>query len=69
MSNTNSEAAKIIADLELSYNEVAQYLNVSTDIVKTWFDGEVEQQEVMPEKELQFLKYCLMTDNKRSHLF
>jgi DNA-binding transcriptional regulator YiaG len=69
MNRINAEAAKLIADLELSYNEVSRYLNVPVDTVKTWFEGEDEQQVDMPEKELYFLKYCLMSDNKRSNLF
>jgi len=70
MSTTNSQAMEIVADLGLSHAEVAQYLNVTTDVVEKWFglDGSGEQ-EVMPDSELNFLKYCLMTDNKRSHLF
>ncbi|GEM_PF-2213682 len=70
MSTTNSQAMEIVADLGLSHEEVAQYLNVTNDVVEKWFglDGSNEQVE-MPDSELNFLKYCLMTDNKRSHLF
>lgn len=69
MNRINAEAAKLIADLELSYDEVSRYLNVPVDTIKTWFEGEADQQTDMPEKELYFLKYCLLSDNKRSHLF
>ncbi len=70
MSTINEQAMAIVAELGLSHEEVAQYLNVSTDVVDKWFgmDGTGEQ-EAMPDSELNFLKYCLMTDNKRSHLF
>ncbi len=70
MSTNNSQAMAIVADLGLSHEEVAQYLNVSTDVVDGWLssDGSNEREE-MPDSELNFLKYCLMTDNKRSHLF
>jgi hypothetical protein len=70
MSTNNSQAMAIVADLGLSHEQVAQYLNVTTDVVDRWFglDGSNEQED-MPDSELNFLKYCLMTDNKRSHLF
>ncbi|MFT5521978.1 MAG: DNA-binding transcriptional regulator YiaG [Enterobacterales bacterium] len=70
MISTNSEAEKIIADFELSHAQVAQYLNVSTDTVKCWFEiDDSNNRQEMPTKELHFLKYCLMADNKRSQLF
>ena len=69
MYNTNKEAAEIIANLQLSEKEVAKYLNVTTDVVKKWFEQDKQQQAAMPEADLHFLKYCLMTDNKRAHLF
>ena len=69
MHKTNSEAAKIIAEHALSDLEVARYLNVSIDLVKTWFGVANSQQQMMPESDLNFLKYCLMTDNNRSQLF
>ena len=70
MNNTNLEAAKIIADLQLSHEQVAQYLNVSTDKVSCWLETDNSKaQDVMPESELNFLRYCLMTENKRSQLF
>ncbi len=69
MYNTNIEAAQIIADLQLAETEVAKYLNVTTEMVKKWFHEDKQHQVMMPEAELHFLKYCLMTDNKRSQLF
>lgn len=69
MHKTNNEAAKIIAEHALSDIEVARYLNVSIDLVKTWFGVANSQQQMMPESDLNFLKYCLMTDNNRSQLF
>jgi DNA-binding transcriptional regulator YiaG len=68
--NTNLEAAKLIADLQLSHEQVAQYLNVSTDMVCRWLETDNSKaHEVMSQSDLHFLKYCLMTDNKRSQLF
>ena len=68
MISTSSEAAKIVAELQVSHSQVAEYLNVSTDTVKCWLDEGNGKQE-MPIEELHFLKYCLMADNKRSQLF
>ncbi len=67
---TNQEAAKIIADANLSLAQVAQYLNTSTDDVRRWLPDEGKNPiEEMPASDLQFLKYCLMADNTRTHLF
>lgn len=70
MTTINQQALAIVEDLALSRQQVAQYLNVTTESVDNWFAQEDSpSHEVMPESELNFLKYCLMTDNKRSHLF
>lgn len=70
MMNTNGQAAKIIADVNMGHEQVPQYLNVSMNLVKRWFRENCSvEAELMSDSDLYFLKYCLMTDDTRAHLF
>jgi len=70
MNSNNTELAHITEQAQLTRAEIAQYLNVSIEKVDGWLEADSsKKQEEMPESELHFLKYCLMSDNKRAHLF
>lgn len=70
MADTNQELIQLMEELQLSRDEVAKQLNVPVTVVDRWTasDGN-EAQEMMPESDLRLLKYALMSENKRSHLF
>ena len=70
MNSTNTELAQIIEQTQITRAEIAQYLNVLVEKVDGWLEVDSsKKQDEMPESELHFLKYCLMSDNKRTHLF
>ena len=52
-------------ELGLSREEISQYLNVPLVTVYKWTRSEGGKEKViMPESELNLLKYSLMSDNK-----
>ena len=70
MTDSNRELVLLIQELDLSHAEIAGHLDVPLYRVIRWTatDGDKDQ-EVMPESDLRLLKYALMSENRRTHLF
>ncbi|MCU7942205.1 MAG: hypothetical protein KZQ87_05945 [Candidatus Thiodiazotropha sp. (ex Cardiolucina cf. quadrata)] len=71
MNTTNQDLRKIMHDKNLSCNDVAKVLDVPLETVETWTCSSEENGNPvkMPELDLRMLKYSLMTENTRYHLF
>ena len=65
MSDRNRELILLMKELGLSREEISRYLNVPLVTVYKWTRSEGGKEKViMPESELNLLKYSLMSDNK-----
>ncbi|MBT3094306.1 MAG: hypothetical protein AB2672_07855 [Candidatus Thiodiazotropha endolucinida] len=71
MNTTNQDLCKIMHDKNLSCNDVAKVLDVPLETVEAWTCSSEENGNPvqMPELDLRMLKYSLMTENTRYHLF
>lgn len=70
MVTNNTELNELMHRLKLSCEDVATTLNVPVGMIAHWSarKGSKHYME-MPDFELRLLKYALMTENKRKHLF
>jgi hypothetical protein len=70
MNYTNRELVQLMKELHISCVEVAKHLCVPVGLVTRWTasDGN-EDQALMPPSYLHLLKYSMMTENRRTHLF
>lgn len=70
MLSPNAVLVEIMADRQLNVHDIAKQLGVESSVVERWiaFAENLDGDE-MPESELRLLRYALMTDNKRKHLF
>lgn len=70
MTSTNTELVQLMQDLHLNEADVARHLDVPLDVVNRWMKAPTDQPDSgMPESELRLLKFALMSDNRRAHLF
>lgn len=70
MTSTSTELVQLMQDMHLNEADVARHLDVPLDVVNRWMMATADQPDsCMPESELRLLKFALMSDNKRAHLF
>jgi hypothetical protein len=67
---TNLDLIKIMSDLELSLDDVANALGLSKEQVKCWVaEPDSSGYRQLSESDLRLLQYSLMTENRQYHLF
>ena len=69
MTKANQELIQLMKELHINSEDVAKHLNVPVSMVTHWTTSDENENQAMPPSYLQLLKYSMMTENRRSHLF